>query len=149
MFSDEYFMRMALKEAAKAEKLGEIPVGAILVKDNEIIATAHNLTSGKNSPLGHAEKLVIEKALASDEKYLYNYTLYVTLEPCIMCSGIIVLSRVGRVVFGCSDPKAGAAGSLYHLLQDKRLNHRPEVTNGILETECAQILTSFFNKKRK
>ncbi|MCF7919397.1 MAG: tRNA adenosine(34) deaminase TadA [Candidatus Cloacimonetes bacterium] len=148
MHSDEYFMRLALAEAAKAAQLGEIPVGAVLVKDNEVIATAHNQTSGNNSPLGHAEKLVIENALADGEKYLYSYTLYVTLEPCIMCSGVIILSRIGRVVYGCTDPKAGAAGSLYHLLQDKRLNHRPEVTAGILETECASMLTSFFNSKR-
>lgn len=147
MKQDIEYMRMALAEAEIAFKQEEIPVGAILVKDNQVQFQAHNLTSGTNSPLGHAEKLVIEKALLV-EKYLYSYTLYVTLEPCIMCSGAIILSRVGRVVYGCSDAKAGAAGSLYHILKDKRLNHRPEVKTGVLQDQCAAILKRFFEKKR-
>jgi tRNA(adenine34) deaminase len=146
---DEHFMRIALAEAQNAEKLDEIPVGAVLVdKNNLIIARAANHTSHNADPLAHAEKIIIEKALAEGKKFLYNYTLYVTLEPCIMCCGIIVLSRLGKIVYGCRDPKAGAAGSLYHILQDKRLNHNPQVTGGILENECSQILKNYFAKKR-
>lgn len=141
-------MSMALQEAQAAFKSGEVPVGAILVKNDTITAKAHNITSSHNSPLGHAEKIVIENTLNSGEKYLYNYTLFVTLEPCLMCCGIIILSRIGRVVYASSDPKAGAAGSLYHLLQDKRLNHRPKVKAGVLAAESALLLKSFFHNKR-
>ncbi len=149
MYSDEYYMRIALTEAYRAAELDEIPVGAVLIDDqNNIIAQAANQTCHNQNPLGHAEKIVIEKALSSGKKFLYNYTLYVTLEPCIMCCGLIVLSRIGKVVYGCHDPKAGAAGSLYNILQDKRLNHNPVIKSGILEKECSQLLISFFSQKR-
>ncbi|MCF7912830.1 MAG: nucleoside deaminase [Candidatus Cloacimonetes bacterium] len=142
-------MRIALIEASRAAKLDEIPVGAVLIDEqNIIIAQAANQTRHNQNPLGHAEKIVIEKALADGKKFLYNYTLYVTLEPCIMCAGLIVLSRIGRLVYGANDPKAGAAGSLYHIPKDKRLNHNPQVTAGILEEECSQILKDYFNSKR-
>ena len=149
MYSDEYYMRIALTEAYQAAELDEIPVGAVLIDDQKnIVAQAANQTRHNQNPLGHAEKIVIEKALAEGKKFLYNYTLYVTLEPCIMCSGLIVLSRIGKVVYGCRDPKAGAAGSLYNILQDKRLNHNPVITAGVLEEECSQLLKSFFTQKR-
>jgi tRNA(adenine34) deaminase len=147
---DAYYMRIALTEASQAAKLDEIPVGAVLVdENNQIVAQAANHTSHNQNPLGHAEKIVIERTLAQGNKFLYNYTLYVTLEPCIMCSGLIVLSRIGRVVYGTRDPKAGAAGSIYHILKDKRLNHNPQVTAGVLEKDCSQILKDYFSKKRK
>ena len=150
MYTDEYYMRIALAEASRAAKLDEIPVGAVLVDDQcNIIAQAANQTRHNQNPLGHAEKIVIECALADGKKFLYNYTLYVTLEPCIMCSGLIVLSRIGKVVYGCKDPKAGGAGSIYHILKDKRLNHNPQVISGILEEECSQILKDYFSSKRK
>jgi len=148
--TDEYYMRIALAEASRAAQLDEIPVGAILVDENDqIVAIAANQTFHNQNPLGHAEKIVIERTLTKGNKFLYNYTLYVTLEPCIMCAGLIVLSRIGRVVYGCRDPKAGGAGSIYHILKDKRLNHNPQVTTGILEKECSQILKDYFNSKRK
>lgn len=150
MHIDEYYMRIALTEASQAAKLDEIPVGAVLIDEhNNIIAQAANQTRHNQNPLGHAEKIVIEKALADGKKFLYNYTLYVTLEPCIMCSGLIVLSRIGRLVYGAKDPKAGGSGSLYHIPMDKRLNHNPQVTAGILEEECSKILKDYFNSKRK
>ncbi|MCD4829581.1 MAG: nucleoside deaminase [Candidatus Cloacimonetes bacterium] len=144
--ADERFMREALAEAEKAFEAGEVPVGAVLVRDGAVVARAHNIT--RRNPLGHAEKRVIEQALADGEKFLYEYSLYVTLEPCLMCAGCIVLSRVGQVVFGAHDPKAGAVGSLYHVLADRRLNHRPQVRWGVLAQESAALLRKFFVQKR-
>ncbi|HCX72215.1 MAG TPA: cytosine deaminase [Candidatus Cloacimonas sp.] len=146
--SDKYWMQIALDEARLAFRENEVPIGAVLVKNDQIIALSHNRTRQMENNLAHAEKLVIEKALQQD-KFLYDYTLYVTVEPCLMCSGIIIWSRVGRVVFGCFDVKAGAAGSVYNSLRDKSFNHHPEVKFGILETECQKLIQDFFSYKRK
>ncbi len=146
-FSDEYWMQFALAEAQTAFFKGEVPIGAVLVKDNEAIASAHNLT--KNNSLNHAEKLVIEKVISRGEKYLNDYVLYVTVEPCLMCAGVIIWSRVGKVVFGCYDEKAGAVGSVYNALLDKNFNHQPQVVSGILETESSELITKFFKNKRR
>jgi tRNA(adenine34) deaminase len=142
--TDEFWMRVALEAARIAMSEGETPVGAVLVKDGQEAARGWN----RGAPLGHAEKRVIEEILARGEKFLYEYTLYVTIEPCLMCAGIIIWSRVGRVVFGASDPKAGAVGSLYHVLADRRMNHRPEIEFGILEAECRELIQTFFRNKR-
>ncbi|MCB5223542.1 MAG: nucleoside deaminase [Candidatus Cloacimonetes bacterium] len=143
-----YWMNLALDEARKAFEEDEIPVGAVLVKDDELIAVEHNRTRQLSDPLAHAEKLLIDKILRSKIKYLQNYRLYVTLEPCLMCAGTIILSRLGCLVFGASDPKSGAVGSIYNVLADKSLNHRPSVVRGVLEAECGGLLKSFFQKRR-
>jgi len=143
----KYWMKLALDEAVKAKNIGEIPVGAVIVKDNRVIASSYNLTN-KIDQVSHAEKLVIDKALKYN-KYLYDCTLYVTLEPCFMCAGAIILSRIGKVVFGASDEKAGAVGSLYNLLLDKRMNHNPIVVQGVLAEESSFLLKEFFKEKRK
>jgi len=146
--SDNYWMDIALSEAEKAFKEDEIPIGAVLVKDNKLIANDHNRTNQLNT-LAHAEKLIIEKILSSPEKFLYEYTLYVTVEPCLMCAGMIIWSRIGKVVFGCYDPKAGAVGSVYNALLDKNFNHHPEVVSGVREKECSNLISSFFQNKRR
>lgn len=143
--ADHYFMRLALDEAEAAFASDEIPIGAVLVKDDKVILKAHNLTNETNNPLAHAEKLILDQA---PEKYLYDYTLYVTLEPCLMCAGMIIWKRVGRVVFGAYDPKGGAAGSVYNTLQDSHFNHNPLLTAQIMEEESAKLLKKFFQRKR-
>jgi len=140
-------MNFALEEAKKAALEDEIPVGAIIVRNQEIVASSHNLTRQRQNPLAHAEKNVIE-AVLSHEKFLYEYTLYVTLEPCMMCAGLIILSRIGTVVYGSRDKKAGACGSIYNVLKDKRFNHEPVLISGVLESECSVILKEFFKNKR-
>ncbi len=148
-FSDEFYMREAIKEAKKAEALAEVPIGAIIVIDGEIISRAHNLRESKQSAVAHAEVLAIEHACKETGSWrLENTTLYVTLEPCAMCSGAIILSRVARVVYGASDPKGGCAGTFMNLLQDERFNHQSEVTGGVLEEECGQLLSDFFRQLR-
>ncbi len=144
--NDEFYIRKAIEQAIKAQEEGEIPVGALLVKDNEIVASNHNRTIQLNNPLAHAEKLILDSV---EEKFLYDYTLYITLEPCIMCAGMIILRRVGRVVFGAYDLKGGACGSVYNVLLDKRINHTPKLISGLLKDECSQILTEFFASKRR
>ena len=144
--TDEYWMKIALDEAKKALEEDNIPVGAVLVKDDRLIAKAHNDTKSQ-TVLSHAEKIVIEKALETD-KYLYDYTLYVTLEPCTMCAGSIVLSRIGRVVYATKDEKTGAVGSLYNILLDKRLNHNPKISYGVLKEEASELLKKYFREKR-
>ena len=146
--SDEYWMKVVLEEASTAFQEDEIPVGAIIVKDNKIVSRAHNCTESSKSGLAHAEKCAIDKALEKLGKWLHGCTLYVTLEPCIMCAGAIVLSRIDRVVFGASDEKNGACGSLYNVLYDTRLNHNPELRKGILAQECSAMLKNFFREKR-
>ncbi|HPI25767.1 MAG TPA: nucleoside deaminase [Candidatus Cloacimonadota bacterium] len=146
--NDELFMNIALGEARLALTEDEIPVGACLVREGAVIVQDHNRTRQLNSPLGHAEKLILDTAQSMGLKYLQDCALYVTLEPCLMCSGMIILSRVGRVIYGCSDPKAGASGSIYHTLLDKSFNHHPEVKRGVLSAQCALILTDFFRNKR-
>jgi len=146
--NDELFMNIALDEARLALTEDEIPVGACLVRDGVVVIQNHNRTRQLNSPLGHAEKLILDSAQSMGLKYLQDCTLYVTLEPCLMCSGMIILSRVGRVVYGCSDPKAGASGSIYQTLLDKSFNHHPEIKRGVPGAQCALILTDFFRNKR-
>ncbi|MBN2016670.1 MAG: nucleoside deaminase [Candidatus Cloacimonetes bacterium] len=146
--SDEDWMRVALEEAIKAYRENEIPVGAVIVKDGQIIARAHNSTEHLQDGLAHAEKCAIESAQRVFGKWLQGCTLYVTLEPCTMCAGALVLSRIDRVVFGAFDEKNGACGSLYNILYDTRLNHNPEVTSGILADKCGEILSRFFQQKR-
>ncbi len=146
---DIIFMKKALKEAQKAKRFNEIPIGAVLVKNGVIYHRSSNKTRTLNNPLAHAEKLVIDQALKSGEKFLTDYTLYVTIEPCIMCAGMIVWSRIGRVVFGAYDSKVGAVGSIYNILQDKNINHNPLVKGGIMKTETAQIIIDFFKEKRE
>jgi tRNA(adenine34) deaminase len=146
---DEYFMKEAIEEAKKAEELDEVPIGAVIVSQGKVIARAHNLRESEQNAVAHAELLAIDQACREVGSWrLENTTLYVTLEPCPMCSGAIILSRVKRVVYGASDPKGGCAGTLMNLLQDERFNHQSSVTKGVLETECGQLLSDFFRKIR-
>jgi tRNA(adenine34) deaminase len=148
--SDELYMKEAIKEAKKAEALNEVPIGAIVVIDGKIISRAHNLRESKQSAVAHAEILAIEQACKLIGSWrLENASLYVTLEPCAMCSGAIILSRVKRVVYGATDPKGGCAGTFMNLLQDERFNHQSEVTSGVLEEECGQLLSDFFRQLRE
>ena len=149
MDRDEHFMRLALDEAQKAMEAGEVPVGAVVVRGGEVIASAHNAPVGLRDPSAHAEILALRKAAAVEGNYrLAGTTLYVTIEPCLMCAGALVHARVSRLVFGAADPKGGAAVSLYRVLEDGRLNHRVEVAGGVLATECGEILSRFFREKR-
>lgn len=150
---DEYYMREAIQEALKAKALTEVPIGAVIVMEGEIISRAHNLRETEQSAIAHAEVLAIEQACQATGSWrLENATLYVTLEPCPMCSGAIILSRVKRVVYGASDPKGGCVGTLMNLLQDDRFNHQSDVTSGVLAEECGELLSDFFRgirEKRK
>lgn len=146
---DLKFMRLALAQARLAGKRGEVPIGAVLVRDGQVLTRAFNLRETRRSPSGHAELLAIEKAAKKLKAWrLADTTLYVTLEPCLMCWGVIVLARVPRVVFGAMDPKAGVCGSLLSLHEDKRFNHHPKVAGRILEEECGAVLTEFFSNLR-
>ena len=148
--TDEFFMKEAIKEAKKAEDLQEVPIGCIIVLNGQIIARAHNLRETKQNSLAHAEILAINEACRKLNTWrLEGATLYVTLEPCPMCAGAIVLSRIERVVYGAADPKGGCAGTLMNLLQDERFNHQCEVQPGIMEQICGGLLTDFFKKLRK
>lgn len=147
---DEKFMRAALLEAKKADLIGEVPIGAVVVHDNEIIGRGHNLREHSQLAVDHAEMMAIQEANQVLNSWrLVDCTLYVTLEPCIMCSGGIVNSRLKRVVFGARDPKAGAVSTLYRLLNDQRLNHQVEVTEGVLASDASQQLKAFFKAARK
>ena len=149
MDRDEQFMRLALDEAQEAMEAGEVPVGAVVVRGGEVIASAHNAPVGLRDPSAHAEILALRKAAAVEGNYrLAGTTLYVTIEPCLMCAGALVHARISRLVFGAADPKGGAAVSLYRVLEDGRLNHRVEVAGGVLATECGEILSRFFREKR-
>jgi tRNA(adenine34) deaminase len=146
---DEYFMRMALREAARASEHEDVPIGAVVVRDGEIIATGRNERELRQDPTAHAEVIALrEAARVLGSWRLLEAVLYVTLEPCAMCAGAIVLARVPRVVFGAHDPKAGAAGSVLDVLDDPRLNHRPEVSTGLLGLECGALLSEFFASRR-
>jgi tRNA(adenine34) deaminase len=146
---DSLYMRMALAEARAAAAEGEVPVGAVLVRDGQVLARDHNRRERLADPTAHAEMLVITTAAAALETWrLLDCTLYVTLEPCAMCAGAIVLARVPRVVFGAADPKAGAGGSVLDLLRHPRLNHRAEVAPGVLAAECGAVLVDFFAARR-
>lgn len=147
---DEKYMLEAIKEARKAEDINEVPIGAVIVIDGRVIARAHNLRETNQSAIAHAELLAIEKACQEIGSWrLEGAQLYVTLEPCAMCSGAILLSRVERVVYGAKDPKGGCAGTFMNLLQDVRFNHQCDVVSGVLEEECGQLLTDFFRMIRK
>jgi len=147
---DRTFMREALYEAEKAAALGEVPIGAVVVYQDEIIARAHNLRETTQNATTHAELLAIQQACAKIGSWrLEDMTLYVTLEPCPMCAGAILQSRLPRVVYGARDMKAGCVDSLYRLLNDARFNHECEVTEGILSEECGGILTQFFRNLRE
>jgi tRNA(adenine34) deaminase len=146
---DIFFMKVALEEATIAFNEREVPVGAVLVKNGNIIAEAHNCRENTNDPTGHAEMIVLKSGADKDKNWrLTDATLYVTKEPCIMCAGAIINARLGRLVYGCKDEKGGAVDSLYNLLSDKRLNHRVEVISGVLEEECAELLKRFFRERR-
>jgi tRNA(adenine34) deaminase len=147
---DIYFMRLALQEAALAFEKGEVPVGAVLTRDDEVIERGHNMREGAKDPTAHAEVLVLRAGAGdSDSWRLLGTTLYVTKEPCIMCAGAILNARVRRLVYGCRDLKAGGVDSLYTLLNDRRLNHRVEVMSGVLGQECASLLRRFFLERRR
>jgi tRNA(adenine34) deaminase len=147
---DHYWMGQALREARKAEARGEVPIGAVIVRDGEVIGRGYNRREGSMDPTSHAEMAAIRKAARKTGNWrLLGATLYVTLEPCPMCMGAIILARLERVVFGCHDPKGGAAGSLYDLSDDPRLNHRVELDTGIRGTECSSLLSSFFSALRQ
>lgn len=147
---DRLYMREALVEATKAATLGEVPIGAVIVYQDEIIARAHNLRETTQNATTHAELLAIQQACSLIGSWrLEEMTLYVTLEPCPMCAGAILQSRIPRVVYGARDLKAGCVNSLYHLLNDSRFNHECEVMEGILAEECGIILTQFFRRLRE
>ena len=146
---DIRFMRRALEEAVRAGRAGEVPVGALLVKDGEVVSSAYNLREILKDPTAHAEILALRVgAEKSDSWRLTGATLYVTKEPCVMCAGAMVNARVSRLVYGCSDAKAGGVDSLYNILNDKRLNHQVEVVSGVLGDECAALLRDFFRERR-
>lgn len=146
----ETYMRMALVEAQQAVEEGEVPVGAVIVRAGRVIAAAHNQREQLRDPTAHAEMIAITQAAASVGGWrLEECTLYVTLEPCTMCAGAIVQARIPVVVYGATDPKAGAVDTLYHLLADERLNHRAQVIPHILARPCGEILTLFFQQQRK
>ncbi|QPC47950.1 tRNA adenosine(34) deaminase TadA [Mangrovibacillus cuniculi] len=149
MCTDSYFMEQAIAEAEKARAIGEVPIGAVVVLNEEIIGRGHNLRETTQQATTHAEVIAIEQACKKIGSWrLEDTTLYVTLEPCPMCSGAIILSRVKRVVYGARDPKAGCVGSLMNLLQDDRFNHQCEVTEGVLNERCSSLLTTFFRELR-
>jgi tRNA(adenine34) deaminase len=146
---DEYFMRLALREAARALEHDDVPIGAVVVHGGEVIGAAHNERELRSDPTAHAEILVLRQAAAALGSWrLLDTVLYVTLEPCAMCAGAIVLARVPRLVFGASDPKAGAAGSVLDVLGTPQLNHRPQVDRGLLAGECGELLRAFFASRR-
>ena len=147
---EEKYLLIALKEAEKARLKDEVPIGCILVEDDKIIARAHNLRESKKIATAHAEILAIEKACKKKKAWrLENVEMYVTLEPCPMCAGAILQSRIKKLVFGAYDPKGGALGSSFNLFEQKNLNHHPEIVGGILEEECSQIIKNYFKSKRK
>ncbi|MDJ0974277.1 MAG: tRNA adenosine(34) deaminase TadA [Planctomycetota bacterium] len=146
---DAAFMQEAIEEARQAAEVGEVPVGAVVVRGGQVIARAHNAREIENDPSAHAELVAMREAARLLRSWrLTGCTVYVTLEPCFMCAGAIVNARPDRVVFGAMDPKAGAVGSLANVLADERLNHRPEVTAGVLAEECGTLLRDFFRAAR-
>ena len=146
----EFFMREALKEAEIALANDEIPIGCVIVKDGKIIGRGHNAREELQRAVMHAEVMAIEEANAYEKSWrLLDTTLFVTIEPCVMCSGAIGLARIPQVIYGAKNQKFGAAGSLYDILTDERLNHRVELESGILEAECAQMMQDFFRKRRQ
>ncbi|GIN93476.1 tRNA adenosine(34) deaminase TadA [Siminovitchia terrae] len=150
MEREEKYMRLAIAEAKKAEEMQEVPIGAVVVLNDEVVAAAHNRRETDQNAVAHAELLAIEEACEKLGTWrLEEAELFVTLEPCPMCSGAIILSRVKKVVYGASDPKAGCAGTLMNLLTDERFNHQSEVINGVLGEECGRLLSDFFRSIRQ
>ncbi len=146
---DEQYMRQAIEAAKIAQENGDVPIGAVVVYENQVIGRAYNQREQLKDPTAHAEIIALTQAAAFIESWrLHGCTIYVTLEPCAMCAGALVLGRLDRLVYGCSDPKAGACGSLYNIVQDERLNHRLEIASGVLADECAKLLQDFFQQKR-
>jgi tRNA(adenine34) deaminase len=146
---DDYFMRLALREAERALEHDDVPIGAVLVREGEVVVAGHNERELRQDPTAHAEVIALrEAARALGSWRLLDTVMYVTLEPCAMCAGAIVLARVARVVFGASDPKAGACGSVLDVLAEPRLNHRPDVAGGLLAEECGELLSGFFASRR-
>jgi tRNA(adenine34) deaminase len=149
MATDEHFMRLALREAERALEHGDVPVGAVVVAGGEVVGAGHNERELRQDPTAHAEILALREAARHLGTWrILDSVLYVTLEPCAMCAGAIVLGRVGRVVYGTADPKAGAAGSVIDVLGERRFNHRPVVEGGLLREECAALLVEFFASRR-
>lgn len=150
MVDDSYWMGKALQLARKAADAGEVPIGALIVRDGTIVGRGFNQRESRNDPAAHAEMIAIRQASRKLKAWrLSGTTLYVTLEPCPMCMGAIILARIDRLVFGCFDPKAGVVGSLYNLAADTRFNHRVEVTSGVRAAECAAMLSDFFRELRR
>jgi tRNA(adenine34) deaminase len=147
---DQRFMGTAIEQARIAEENGDVPIGAVIVHEGKIIAKAYNQRQQLQDPTAHAEIIALTQAAAALESWRLNgCTMYVTLEPCPMCAGALVLSRMDRLVYGCDDPKAGACKSLYNIVTDERLNHRLEVTTGVMEEQCRQQLQDFFARRRR
>ena len=143
-------MKEALKEAELAALEDEVPIGCVIVRDNKIISKAHNMRDKTNNPIGHAEILAIKKASeVVNDWQLVDCTLYVTIEPCIMCAGAIIQSRIPRIVYGAAEPRGGAFGSSINVLTANDINHHPEVIKGVLEEECSSIIKNYFKRKRK
>jgi tRNA(adenine34) deaminase len=146
---DEYFMRLALREAERASEHEDVPIGAVIAREGEVLAAAHNERELRQDPTAHAEVIALrEAARAVGAWRVLDAVLYVTLEPCAMCAGAIVLARVARVVYGARDPKAGACGSVLDVPGEPRLNHQPVVAGGLLAGECAEVLSAFFASRR-
>ena len=142
-------MKEAIKEAKKAELIDEVPIGCVIVKDDRIVARGHNVRETKKTPLGHAEIIAIDKASKKLGAWrLQDCDIYITLEPCIMCAGAIIQSRIRHVYYGAKDPKGGAIESSINALEAKNINHHPEITSGILEEECSNIISQYFKRKR-
>lgn len=149
--NDRKFMLLAIEQAQSARGVGEVPIGAVITdQNNNLISTGHNLRESRHDPTAHAEIIAIRKASEKMQSWrMENTTLYVTLEPCCMCIGAIVLARITRLVFGARDPKAGAVFSVYNIGSDNKLNHSLEITEGVLESECSNLLIDFFKELRK
>lgn len=144
------FMKEAIKEAKKAELIDEVPIGCVIVKDDKVISRGHNQRETTQNPIGHAEIIAINKAAKKLKSWrLEGCDIYVTLEPCIMCSGAIIQSRIRHIYFGAFDPKGGALGSSINVLEANNINHHPDVTSGILIEECSSIITNYFKSKRE
>ena len=146
---DQRYMKMAIEQARIAEENGDVPIGAVIVHENQIIGKAYNQREQLVDPTAHAEIIALTQAAAALQSWRLNgCTIYVTLEPCPMCAGALVLARIERLVYGCDDPKTGAVKSLYNIVQDGRLNHRLKVTSGVMVDECSQLLQEFFKRRR-
>jgi len=148
--NDLHWMRHAIELARQGQESGEVPVGAVIVKDDQVVGEGWNQPIGQHDPSAHAEMVALRQAGKTLNNYrLLDTTLYVTLEPCVMCAGAIIHARVGRVVYGANDPKAGAAGSVVDIFANPRINHHVAVEGGLLATECGDLLTQFFKAKRR